>query len=239
PFLPPHAHYSHWIYSLTGGGEQQSTLRVCAEAFFSKSIIVCEGKTEIGLVKGIDLYHQEQGGLSIQAYGTYYADGGGDNMFQRAKVFKSLGYQTSIFKDSDKNAEHADFINEARKIGITLFEWGNDYATEDALFECCPQTAISNLLTYAIERKGRDSINANIQSFSKNKISLDDCLSSFDDSMRGVLSKAAKKKSWFKDIEPAEMIARTIVMPNYDDFLDIFKSPVNDLFSWARPQGVQ
>jgi len=50
PFPPPKAHASHQVFSLNGGDEQQSTLRVCAESFFSKSVIVCEGKTEIGLV---------------------------------------------------------------------------------------------------------------------------------------------------------------------------------------------
>ena len=67
-------------------------------------------------------------------------------MFQRAKVFKSLGYLTSIFKDSDKTNEHAAFTTEAQGLGISIFEWGNNFATEDALFSCCPQSAIPELI---------------------------------------------------------------------------------------------
>lgn len=238
-FPPPNTHYSHLIYSLVGGDEQQSTLRVCAEAFFSKAVIVCEGKTEIGLVKGIDLYCQGLNGNSIQAFGTYCTDGGGDSMFQRAKVFRSLGYSTAIFKDSDKHEAHAEFSREASDLGIQIYEWGNSYATENAIFSCCPQSAITELVNYAIERKGRDSINAHIQSYSENRVSLDDCLVNFDDSMRAVLSIASKKKSWFKDIEPAETIARTIIMPKYQEFHEIFKLPINLLFAWARPTGGQ
>ncbi|KGK41368.1 hypothetical protein LH51_15495 [Nitrincola sp. A-D6] len=239
PFPPPNTNYSHLVFSLTGGDEQQSTLRVCAEAFFSKGVIVCEGKTEIGLVKGIDLYCQTQNTASIQAYGTYCTDGGGDSMFQRAKVFRSLGYSTAIFKDSDKSLEHAVFTTEAQEQGISIFEWGNNFATEDVLFNSCPQDVIPELIEYAISRKSRDSINSSIQNFSNNEFYLDDCLDNFDDSMRAILSKAAKNKSWYKDIEPAETLAQSIIMPNYQNFTDVFKVPINSLFSWARPQGAQ
>ncbi|NOR69937.1 MAG: AAA family ATPase [Methylomarinum sp.] len=235
PFPPPYNHCSHLIRSLTGGDEQQSTLRVCAEAFFSRSVIVCEGKTEIGLVKGVDLYSQDQGLDSIQSHGVYWADGGGQSQFQRAKIFKSLGYPTAILKDSDKQSADAIPTSEAQTLGIKIFEWGNNYATEDALFMCCPASVISDLIELAIERKGRDSINANIQSFSENKFDLDKCFTDFDDLMRPVLSKAAKKKSWFKDIEPAEKMTRLIIMPNYINFDGIFTRPINELFAWARP----
>lgn len=239
PFPPPNSHCSHLIYTLAGGDEQQSTLRVCAEAFFSRSVIICEGKTEIGLVKGIDLYFQDQGSDSIQACGTYYADGGGQSLFQRAKIFRSLGYPTAILKDSDKPAENLAPSNEAQALGIKIYEWGNNYATEDALFLCCPESVIPALIELAVERKGRDSINANIQSFSNNKFGLDDCLTNFEDSMRQILSSAAKSKKgpWYKDIEPAEKIARLIVGPEYNNFHQIFTQPINNLFVWAKAAG--
>lgn len=237
PFPPPYSHCSHLIHSLTGGDEQQSTLRVCAEAFFSRSVIICEGKTEIGLVKGVDLYSQDQGLDSIQSHGSYWADGGGQSIFQRAKIFKSLGYPTAILKDSDKPSADTIPTSDAQTLGIKIFEWGNNYATEDAVFMCCPANVIPDLIELAIERKGRDSINDNIQSFSDNQFDVDTCLNSFDDLMRSALSKAAKKKSWFKDIEPAETMARLIIMPNYKDFGVIFTQPINELFAWARPVG--
>lgn len=234
PFPPPHSHYSHLIYSLSRGVEQQSTLRACAEAFFSRTVIVCEGKTEIGLVKGIDLYSQDQGCVSIQANGAYCADGGGQTQFQRAKIFRNLGYPTAMLKDSDKPTEDLVETNEAHALGIKVFEWGNNYATEDALFCCCPVIAISELVNLAIARKGRDSINSNIQFMSKNQFDLDNYQVNFEDSMRLILSAAAKKYSWFKDIEPAENLARLIVGPQWTNFHQIFTLPINDLFAWAK-----
>ena len=240
PFPPPHSNHSHQIYSLTGGGEQQSTLRVCAEAFFSQSVIICEGKTEIGLVRGIDLYCQDRNVLTIQSCGASCADGGGESMFVRAKVFRSLGYPTAMLKDSDKNAEHEHFSAEARAQGIKIFEWGNDYSTEDALFNCCPAGIIPDLLNLAVDRKGRDAINSNIQAYSENNITLDDCLNRFEDVMRPILAKAAKSKkgAWYKDIEPAENIARFLIGPKYDEFDKLFQQPLNNLFSWASPAGI-
>lgn len=241
PFPPPYSDHSHQIYSLTGGDEQQSTLRVCAEAFFSQSVIVCEGKTEIGLVRGVDLNYQDRSVLTIQSYGASCADGGGESMFVRAKVFRSLGYPTAILKDSDKHTEHENPSDEARTKGIQIFEWGHEYSTEDALFNCCPAGIIPDLLNVAVERKGYDSINANIEMVSENQLTLEDCLHRFDDKWRPVLAKAAKSKkgAWYKDIEPAENIARLLIGPQYEKFPQVFRQPLDDLFSWAKPAGVQ
>jgi putative ATP-dependent endonuclease of OLD family len=229
--------YSHYIFSLNCGEDQQSTLRVCAEAFLSKAVIVCEGKTEIGLVRGIDLYNQDSNHPTILAKGVYCADGGGDSMFARAKVFKSLGYPTSLFKDSDKTQQHQQLTTEMVGIGIPIFEWLDDNATEDALFLACPIDLITDLLNLAISRKGEDSVRAHIANYSSNQITLDDCRERFSDSHRVVLAKAANKKSWFKDIEPAENIARNIIGPNCQNFSPILISTLKYLFQWARSQG--
>ena len=224
---------SHQIYSLNEGSVEQSTLRVCAEAFFSRAVIVCEGKTEIGLVRGIDLYNQESGKDSIQAHGAYWANGEGQPLFERATIFRKLGYRTAILKDSDKSAEDIDPTSAAQSIGIAVYEWGNNYATEDALFFGCPERVIPELIQLAVDRKTRETINSNIEYYSDNTFCLDDCLENFDDSMRAALSIAAKKKSWFKDIQPAETVARSIIGPNYDDFSEAFTTPLNELFFWA------
>lgn len=238
PFPPPLMEHSHKIYSLQGDDVEQSTLRTCSEAFFSRAVIVCEGKTEIGLVRGIDLHRQATQETTIYSNGTYCADGGGDSMFQRAGVFRALGYPTSIFKDSDKNTEQGEAINTARGSGINLYEWGNALATENALFLYSPADTITQLLELAIMRKSRDSIAANIESESGNTFSLDDCLANFNDAMRPILGAAAKNKGWYKDIEPAEQFARKIVGPRYSDFDPAFTQPINELFQWSLGIGV-
>jgi predicted ATPase len=234
--VPP-AVYVHVISSLDDGEAQQSTLRACAEAFLSKAVIICEGKTEIGLVRGIDLYNQDTDNPTIIAKGVYCVDGGGDSMFARAKVFKSLGYQTSIFKDSDKAQEHQELTAEMVRIGIPIFEWLQGNATEDALFLSCPLNLIPNLLALAIKRKSEDSVRSHISNFSNNQVTLDDCRERFNENYRSVLAKAANKKSWFKDIEPSENIGRYLIGPNKNNFSPILISNLSSLFQWAQRQG--
>jgi putative ATP-dependent endonuclease of OLD family len=229
---------SHGIYSLEGGDEQQATLRVCAEAFLSKAVLVCEGKTEIGIVRGLDLYNQDGNHPTINAKGVYCADGGGDNLFARAKVFNSLGYPTAIFKDSDKADQHQVPTTAAIGMGIQVFEWLDNNATEDALFLSCPEYLILSLLKIAIDRKGEDAIKAHILKFSNNQITLNDCQEHFSDSHRTLLAKAANKKSWYKDIEPAESLARHTIGPNFQSFTPVLTKTLTDLFEWARGQGI-
>ncbi|NUY57227.1 AAA family ATPase [Salinivibrio sp. EAGSL] len=226
-------HIQHKIYSLNGEGQQQATLRACAESFFSKSVIVCEGKTEIGIVRGIDLYNQDAGSQTITSKGVHCADGGGDAMFARAHIFSSLGYPTAIFKDSDKAEQHRELRENAIAAGIFVVEWAHNRATEDAIFIACPADIIPELLNMAAERKGADSINAHIQAYSNQSLTLDDCLERFTDAQRVILAKAANKKGWLKDIEPAESVARNIIGPNYNAFTEDLKAPVNNLFQWA------
>jgi putative ATP-dependent endonuclease of OLD family len=229
---------SHAVYNLEGGDVQQATLRVCAEAFLSKAVLVCEGKTEIGLVRGMDLYNQDGNHPTINAEGVYCADGGGDSLFARAKVFNSLGYPTAIFKDSDKAQEHLQQTTEAIGLRIPIFEWLNNNATEDALFLACPVFLIPYLLQVAIDRKGEDAIKAHILKYSQNQITLNDCQQRFSDSHRTLLAKAANKKSWYKDIEPAENLARNAIGPNFQNFTPVLTKPITDLFGWARGQGI-
>jgi len=228
---------SHSIFSLINGDSQQATLRVCAEAFFNKSVIVAEGKTEIGLIRGLDLFCMDKGLSTIQSQGIYYADGGGDSVFSRANHFKSLGYFTSILKDSDKADVHAEKTKLALENGINIFEWGNKLATENAIFLCCPKDTISDILQIAIDRKSWDAVNDHISNFSQQQFGLTECLAQFDDSMRVPLGNAAKKKNWYKDIEPAEKLARSIIGPNINSFLAPFTSVLRKFFPQLFMEG--
>ena len=233
-FHPPFHESSHQIFTMTNTNEHQSTLRVCAEAFLANKVIVCEGKTEIGLIRGIDQVESDQNRQSIQALGVMYADGGGDSMFKRAKVFRELGYPVAIFKDSDKNAEQQAHINEATQLAIPMFEWSNNYATEHAIFFCCPLDMIPQLLNFAVERKNSDAINTHILNVSQQQFNLNICSENPQEAHRIILAQAAKSKEWYKDIAPMEELAKTLFWPNKDRFHTVFSSTLQNLLNWAR-----
>ena len=61
------------------GADDQATLRACAEAFLAPKVIVCEGATEIGLMRGLDIYRDEKGLPTLALNGAALADGHGSS----------------------------------------------------------------------------------------------------------------------------------------------------------------
>jgi predicted ATPase len=228
---------SHIIYSVGAGEAEQSTLRACAEAFLTPSVIVCEGKTEIGLVRGLDLFQVENGKLSMTAHGVYYADGGGSQAIGRALVFSQLGYRTILFRDGDQpiTPEQVEILKNAK---IEIVEWTAGHATEDVLFASIPSEQIQQLLILAVSRCGKDAIDAHIKQASNADYGLEEAQTQFNDAMRSFLATAAKKKRWFKDVEPGEIIGREIVGPHLADCDTSFVSVLTKIEMWVKPQTV-
>lgn len=230
---------SHTLFHAGGDAGHQATLRACADAFLARSVLVCEGKTEIGLVRGLDLYRQDQGDSGMNARGVYWADGGGDNTFRRALTFQKLGYRTAILRDCDKVAPEAD-RNSAIAGGITIFEWSAGNATEDEVFLRVPAAAIGTLLDIATEWRSADAVDSNIRWASNGGYGTQECRGAFVDAMRPVLAKAARKSghSLLKDVEPGERIGREVVGPNLN-FCGPLSVVLRSLFGWIDEDGEQ
>ncbi|WP_216819535.1 ATP-dependent endonuclease [Vibrio sp. ArtGut-C1] len=231
--------YSHHIYSLLGGEQQQATLRACAEAFFSKAIIVGEGSTEVGFIRGLDLYKQDNQQLGIQSKGGFCTDGGGgDNYFQRAKVFASLGYPVALLKDSDINSQaHQAQTEQCTQAGVTIFEWGHGMSTEGAIFSWCRVDILPLLVKVAADLNGHQEVDQHIKNKSNNQYDLAACLSNPLDEMRGSLALAAGHYKWFKNITKSETIIRNVVAPNMPLFNEHFQSILNGLLNWVEANG--
>jgi hypothetical protein len=86
----------------------QSTIRLYPDAFLAASVLVCEGASEIGFVRGVDLHRVESGGTAMTAQGVALVDCGGgepERAFKRAAVFLALGYRAAILRDGDTEVE--------------------------------------------------------------------------------------------------------------------------------------
>lgn len=229
----------HSVRRLGHEADDQATLRACADSFLSSSVIVCEGKTEIGLVRGFDLHATDNGKRSIISFGSHWADGGGDNMYKRALTFATVGYRIALFKDSDKEPD-AEVLVALRDAGVDIFEWPNIQSTEEVVFASVPSTCISNILELAVETRGADSINAGIRKVSGETYNLKKCRDEFVDDMRPYLGAAAKDHGWFKDVDPAEQLMRGIIAPSWLQCGAELTSPINELWAWAQslePEG--
>jgi len=226
----------HSMNNLPQSDIAQSTLRVCAEGFFSKAVIVCEGKTEVGLIRGIDLYNSRTG-TGVYALGGFAVDGGGGtNYLERAKIFHQMGYQTSILQDSDiQRSDHLKKVQECKILGIPVFEWGNNLSFEQALISYCPTDVFKDLINYAVDVHGEQRVEQHLLNNSQNRVDLHIVRTSPDCQIsRNATAAAAGKYSWFKDIAEGEDVGQRIIAPNLARFNPNFQGVISGLLTWLN-----
>ena len=213
--------------------DMQSTVRACPEAFLAPSVIVCEGASELGLVRGLDLYRVDTARPSIMALGVALADGHGDTTYRRANVLAVLGYRTLILRDDDK-APDATEAARFTAAGGSVLRWRSGRALEQELFASLSEGAVTALIEEAVENVGEDRVDANIKSASSNVLDLMQCRAGIAGTTREVLGKAAKAKpGWFKSVTAMESIGRKIVGPDLAICDAGFSVTIKSLFDWV------
>lgn len=230
----------HHIHNAGNADLIQSTLRAAPEAFLAKSIIVCEGASEVGFARGLDQYWVSQGSQSFFALGGAYVDAKGgspDQCFQRAIALKELGYRVLVLVDGDKplNAElvmrfNGPFIN-----------WRSPRALEDELFLSLNDTAINTLIAKAITVLDRELVEEHIRSKSNGQKNLDDIeleslLAPITDETKDILARASRTKGcgWYKSVTTFQEVAKEIVGPNLETADQEFRDIINRLKSWMH-----
>ncbi len=213
----------------------QGTIRSQPEAFLSRSVVVCEGASEVGLMRGLDLHFVASGRVSLNALGAVLVDAGGVNkIYGRANVIRGLGYRCAVLRDDDvlpDNAQEALFTFNSG----TLFKWNANYALEHALFYLVSDAAVHRLLARAEELHETDLIEAHIKGASGGTLTLADCRGTMTPQIRETLAKAAKsnKKPWFKTVGAMEDVARDIVGPDLQNAHADLRNVVEALFGWC------
>jgi putative ATP-dependent endonuclease of the OLD family len=82
----------HFAKIVGTANEIQGTIRLFPEALLAPSIVVCEGASEVGFLRGLDQHRIAEGETALAALGVGLVDGGGNNTFRRANAFRLLGY---------------------------------------------------------------------------------------------------------------------------------------------------
>ena len=128
----------------------QSQPRANPQAYLAPSILVCEGKTEVGLVRGLDDYWVGKDRLPFSTAGVVPVSGGGvQNAPVIAGYFRSLGYRVGLLLDGDCEPDDTSILGELAALGVTIFRWAPGYATEDHLFRDLPIEAVVALIKAA------------------------------------------------------------------------------------------
>lgn len=232
----------HDIRSVGNDNAIQGTVRLYPDAFLATSVIVCEGATEVGFLRGLDQYFESQGQVSISAHGVALVDAGGggpNDAYRRATPLQSLGYRTAILRDDDQkptSETHQAFSDSEGAV----FTWRNDRCLEAELFMSLSDEAVTRMIEFAIELHGEDVIGGHIQSQATNNETLTSIQANvsadgYSPQTRAVLARASsiRKKGWFKQLGWMEQAARVIVGPDLLNADAEFRIVVTAVFEWA------
>lgn len=231
----------------------QGVARTYPEAFLARTIVVCEGASEVGLLRGVDQYYTSQGKPSAYASATAYVDAGGRSpahILQKASVFAQWGYDAHAFLDSDVAIDDLDVASAEMK-GVRVHTWSGDLALEEALFKWLPDHGIDSLINLAIELNSKDLVGGAIEAVSNEQFNLTYFLSlvggdaAYADEERALLGKAAKlstkdtkaapgRKGWFKSISKMERVGAEVIGPYLSDSEVGLKSIMQALFAHAH-----
>lgn len=233
----------HHILAASDDDETQGTARSTPEAFLAKKVILCEGASEVGLVRGLDMYWSEKGYTSLLSDGAIAVAWGGSHPekgFHRGMALMKLGYQVHVLVDSDKPID-PKVVQAYEKAGGQYVQWEAGRATEHELFMSLDDEGVGLLIKRAIEINGRESISDQIAHYSKNattlaNVEVADIIEGFEEGTRQLLGDTAHKGGWFKTHGQGcyEELTRDIVAPRFEKTHQDFIKKIKALFGWAH-----
>jgi putative ATP-dependent endonuclease of the OLD family len=233
----------HQVLKVGLADDVQSTVRADPEAFLAKSVIVCEGASEVGFIRGLDLYRSSVGQPSLLTLGVSNVNVGGgdpDRCFIRGSALLRLGYRAFVLVDADRPPTPtvvASFV----EAGGKFVSWRSGHALEDEVFLSLDDGAIHALLERAEALMEPALVDDHIRTHSQGRATLESVsseglLEGYSEATRRLLGRAARtgKNSWFKSVTKFEGVARDIVGPNLQNADPEFRALVDQIFGWAH-----
>jgi putative ATP-dependent endonuclease of OLD family len=217
--------------------EVQGKIRSSTEAFLAKKIVVCEGATEVGFLRGFDDHQVKNGKDPLSFHGVALLDAkGGSKVKPLAKAFKSLGYEVSVLADADADDQFSPAdVDELKRLGIPVHVWDEKLSLEERAFQDLPWPNVLVSVNLAQDELGFHVCD---QVRSKFPDGLDEDINTWTESskLRTAIGVAAKKSGWFKDTTRGDLWFKATRSAFQDtDFekknlaLELFK-----LWAWAE-----
>ncbi len=179
----------------------QNIVRKAPEAFLAKKVLVCEGKTELGLCWALDNYWQNQGLDSFTYLGIVPVNGGGSDSPQTVKNLINLGYDVCLLVDSDVTLSPSEA--ELIQSGVTIVQWAGSCSIEERIFEDLPDEGIKELVKWIGNEKSIASITQSIVTRTSPQLTLleNPDIWTINTNLRQAIGKTAKEKEWFKRLD--------------------------------------
>lgn len=219
--------------------DPQGQLRTRPSAFLARSVLVCEGKTEVGIVRGLDQFWARNQYEPFATAGVWATDGNGkDTAPNIAKYFQKLQYRVALFLDNDKDPNDPEILPELEKLGVKIFRWEKGKASEDVLFCDVSDAAVKRLIELLEDEEGLSTIPEQINSVVGSKF-----VNDWNDlksrcakhEIRAQLAACAKSKScsWIKNrIALCEAIGIDVLGPELNNLKNGNATCVAELRAW-------
>jgi putative ATP-dependent endonuclease of the OLD family len=216
----------------------QGTLRAAPSTVLASRVVVCEGKTEMGVVRSFllhwDAQHIEQGKAPHAALGVCQSDGhGSTDAPKRARILQELGYPVLLVIDNDDPASGSG-ITEAERKGAEVIRWQPGHALEDEIAVALSEAGLAALVELAAEITGEESVLGSVSARLEEKPKLSGLdpaawttASLTIDQVRQAIGFAAKAKklneknsdgkvknegkAWFKQEESGAMLGNLLI----------------------------
>jgi putative ATP-dependent endonuclease of the OLD family len=219
------------------GHEVQGKVRSSTEAFLAKKVVVCEGATEVGFLRGFDDYQVGLGKDPFSYHGVALLDAkGGNKVKALAKAFKSLCYEVAVLADADAPVQFSpDDETELKALGIPVYVWGGKLSLEERVFQDLPWANVVGSVKLA---QNYLSGAAAEQTRSEYKEDLDKDIDVWLDNpkLRMAIGVAAKKGSWFKDTSRGDLWFKSLISafeaPEFAEKNLALK--LNELWAWTE-----
>lgn len=206
----------------------QRVLLKTSEAFLARKVIVCEGKTELGVCRRFDQWWAKSG-PSFAFSGAALADGGGTDAPSVALAFAQLGYETVLFGDSDRPLVPDRTTLEAA--GARVILWNDNLAIEQRITLDLPWAGVASVIRFAMGLCGEQGVRDAIASRMKVAVTAfpgnpDEWQGlGFDEAqLRAAVGSTAKdhkignRSGWFKRVDLAEDLA-DLIIPHFGGIL--------------------
>lgn len=202
----------------------QGTFRSAPHALLGRRVLVGEGATEVGFLRGM-IRHWDTKRIAADqapaaAIGTVLVNGqGGTQPTQRAQNFHQLGYPTCMLVDNDdRNIDQA--VADAENLGVLVHRWTFGNALEDEVVQTLPADGLQAVVDVAVDIKGEQSIQATVGTKLGGKKLIGTSVADWQTqagvdelAMRKAIADAAtaKEKEWFKREDRGEELAEVVI----------------------------
>lgn len=202
----------------------QGTFRSAPDALLGRRVLVGEGATEVGFLRGLLRHWDAQRSAAEQpgaaSLGVVLVNGqGGTQPTERAQNFRQLGYPTCMLVDNDDRAID-ESVEQAGAAGVSVHRWTRGNALEDEIIQTLAAEGLQALINLALGIKGEQSILAtvgaklNSSQLTGTEVAAWQTQTGADETkIRHAIADAAtaKGKEWFKREDRGEELAEVVI----------------------------